>query len=206
MWLVLQWLMSVHRSLHTSLPAKNPNTVKQHLSHTTSTQFSFFFQICCCEIAYPFKDKSISALESESLKSIGERWSRHVSDFHPRHQWSSLNSSTQHNPQPVGKCEKLHKVIYTLMSIFPKNSNGTQFKDTTVTFSLFSKIIPRGFHWVLSTYYFFSLNEWHSQNRQVTSGQIDGFLLSKQALQTNLKLYKQSKVWSTLGGVLGHQL
>lgn len=119
--------------------------------------FHFFFQICCCEIVHPFKEKSISASESGNAKSIGERWSRHVSDFHPRHQWSSLNSSMRHNPQPVGKCEKLHKVIYTLMSIFPENSNGTQFKDTTVTFSLFSKIIPRGFHSVLSTYFFFCL-------------------------------------------------
>ncbi len=178
--------MSMHSSQHKSLPANTQSTAK-HLSRTNLNSVFIFLSNVLLQNCLSFKKKKITttALESENVKSVGERGCRHVSDFHPRHQWSSMNSSTQHNPQPVGKCEKLHKVIYTLMSILPKNSSGTQFKDTTVTFSLFSKIIPRGLYWVLL---FFFLNEWRDQNRQVTSGQMDGFLLSKQALQTNLKL------------------
>lgn len=127
------------------------------VSYKFKLSFHFSFKCAAAKLLILLKKrkKSTTALESENVKSVGERGSRRVSDFHPRHQWSSLNSSTQNNPQPVGKCEKLHKVIYSLMSILPKNSSGTQFKDTTFTFSLFSKIIPRGLYWVLSTYYFF---------------------------------------------------
>lgn len=180
-------MVNVHYSGDTSLSAHTPNTAEQYLSRTNINTIFIFLSNVLLRNLLILLSLLISALESENVKSIGKRGRRRVSDFQPQHQWTSLNSSTQYNPQPVGKCEKLHKVIYTLMAIFPKNNNGIQFKDTTVTSSLFSKIIARGLYWVLYLL-FFSLNKWHAQNRQVTSGQMAGLLLSKQALQTNLKL------------------
>lgn len=138
----LQWLMPVHC---TSLPEHTPNAAK-YLSHPDLNSIYIFLSKFSVHSCLSFLKINQFLGERENVKSIGERGSRHVSDFHPWHQWSSLNSSTQHNPQPVGKCEKLHKVIYTLMSIFPKYSNGMQFKDNITTFFSFSNIIPRGLY------------------------------------------------------------
>ncbi len=87
----------------------------------------------------------------------------------------------------------LHSNAYC---IFPTNSIGMQFKETTVTFSLFSMIIPRGLKWILSTYYYFFLDDWQAQNRQVMSGQRDCFLLSEQAQLTNLKQHCTMKTFN----------
>lgn len=134
--------------VHCAALPEHPSNAEKHLFHTDL--ISVYLSDAPVPSCLLFFRKSISSSERERererMPKYWKRGSRRVSDFHPWHQWSSLNSSTQYNPQPVGKCEKLHKVIYTLMSSFPKNTNGMQFKDNTATFSSFSNLIPRGLY------------------------------------------------------------
>lgn len=114
---------------------KIPNGAKQAIKQTGI--FIFKSNLLPWNCIFPSKHNPSAPRRVKTWKEWEKGGDWVASDFQPQRQWSSMNSSTQRNPQPVGKCEKLQKVIYTPMLFYPGTASGCNLRIPQAKFHSF---------------------------------------------------------------------